>query len=170
MAPQRDLEIASLRQAVAMADAKEANGYYVGYAAWDTYIARLRMLEHADQKTRDPEMQANAWTYECLAGYRSSAAGYLGQIAGDLPQGARQSLMRAADLYNEMANNVLCDKVHRVGDIAPHPWMLKPGEKWTTAQMEEQVRRLETAEPLERQALDQIQQALSIIDKQQARK
>jgi len=162
----RDLQVASLRQAVTMATAQKTDGYDLGYAAWEACIANLKTLEKADEKTRAGEMQGNAWIYECLAQYRGSAARYLREIAAQYPPAAANHLRRAADLYDEMASRVLTDKEHSVVAVALYPWMLKAGEQWRPEQIQSQVERLEKALPLEKAAIGEIQQALAVIDQQ----
>ena len=163
---QRDLHVASLRQAVTMATTREADGYHLGYAAWEFYITRLKALETADEKTRAGEMQGNAWIYECLAQYRGVAARYLREMAAQYPPAAADHLHRAADLYDEMATRVLTDKEHCVVTVAPYPWGLKAGEQWQPAQIRQQVERLEKALPLEKAAIGEIEQALAAIEQQ----
>ncbi|MHB0938679.1 MAG: hypothetical protein ACYC6A_19970 [Armatimonadota bacterium] len=162
----RDLQVASLRQAVTMAATKEADGYHLGYAAWEAYIAQLKTLETADEKTRAGEMQGNAWIYECLAQSRGAAARYLREIAAQYPPAAADHLRRAAEIYNDMADKVLSDREHAVIAVAPYPWGLKPGEQWLPAQIRQQVERLEKALPLEKAAIGEIEQALAVIEQQ----
>ncbi len=160
----RELYVASLQQAVTMATTKEADAYYLGFAAWDSYLTRLKTLEQADEKTRADAMLGNAWIYECLVQYRAVAARYLRTIAGDFSPAAAQHLRRAADLYDDMAKRVLCDTEHSVVSVAPYPWLLKPGEQWTPDQIHGQIQRLEHAFPLEKQAIGEIQQALTTTE------
>jgi len=162
----RDLQVASLHQAVTMATTQKADGYDLGFAAWEAYIAQLKTLETADEKTRTGEMQGNAWIYECLAQSRGVAARYLREIAAQYPPAAADHLRRAADLYDEMATRVLTDKEHSYIAVAPYPWGLKAGEQWQPAQIRQQVERLEKALPLEKAAIEEIQQALAVIEKQ----
>jgi hypothetical protein len=159
----RDLIVASLRQAVKMANTTEAGNYFVGFHAWDKYIEKLKALDAADEKTRKDAMVANAWIYECLAQYRAAAARYLRSVAKDFTPPAQRHLGKAADLYHKMAKQVLRDEKHSVVTIAPYPWSLKKGETWTRAQRREQIERLEKALPLEREAVREIEKALAVM-------
>ena len=160
---QRELAPGALQQAVDMAGEGESGAYFVGFKAWEEYIKRLKSLEDADEKTRQGAMQGNAWIYECLAQYRASAARYLRKVAGDFDGGAAKHLNQAADLYDKMANEVLRDEAHCLVSIAPFPSTLRGGDVWTAGMRKEQVRRLEAALPLERQAIAEIKEALASI-------
>jgi hypothetical protein len=156
------LERQSLEQAVQMAKAEKVDGYFLGLKAWDVYLDKLRALDEADEKTRQESMTGNAWIYECLSGYRRSAARYLRSIAGDFPAESSPHLLRAADLYEKMATQVLTDERHCFTSIAPYPWSLKPGQTWTTEARAGEISRLQKALPLEREALRDIEKALAI--------
>jgi hypothetical protein len=106
-------------------------------------------------------MMGNSWIYTTLYEYRDNAAGYLRTITPEFKDDAADHLRKAADLYERMAQKVLSDDGKRVLEIAPTPWFLKPGEKWTAATRKEERRRLEEAYPLERQAVAEIEQALA---------
>lgn len=160
----RALQTASLQQAVTMATTtSEADGYHLGYAAWDHYLTRLKTLTTADAKTRADEAQGNAWIYECLVQYRRAAHDYLKAIANDYSPEAAQHLRQAADLYMRMANTVLTDDTHTTLAVAPYPWMLQPGDTWTPEQIQHEIGRLEKALPMEKQAIEEIRQALAVI-------
>jgi hypothetical protein len=55
------------------------------------------------------------------------------------------------------ANQVLCDEAHCMTTIAPYPWMLKEGERWTSEQISGQIARLKEALPLEVEAIHQLE-------------
>jgi hypothetical protein len=44
--------------------------------------------------------------------------------------------------------------------IAPYPWMLKEGQRWTTDHIAGQIARLKEALPLEAEAIRELEQAL----------
>jgi len=158
----RDLARGSLQQAADMAKAGETEGYFVGFRAWDEYTKKLRALDKADEKTRKDAMLGNAWIYECLAQYRGCAAQYLREVAGEFDKQTAEHLVRAADLYEKMANQVLRDAEHCVVTVAPYAWALKDGKTWTAEARQEQVKRLETALTLERRAISEIEAALAL--------
>jgi hypothetical protein len=157
----RELARGALQQAVAMANTSEAESYAVGFKAWDSYIARLQAMDTADDRTRSEALLGNAWICECLASYRASAARYLRQIANVFDSRVAGYLLRAADCFEQISGAVLCDGKHPALSIAPYPGRPEDGRLWTTAARREQVRRLEAALPLEREALEKIQVALS---------
>lgn len=161
--PRKELAREALAQAVTMAGTPESGVYFVGFKAWETYIQRLKALETADALTRKNAMQGNAWIYECLAQYRSAAARYLKSVAGEFEAGPAAHLTRAAGLYEKMANQVLRDDTHCVVSIAPYPFTLKDGQQWTLELRQAQVRRLEAALPLEREAISEIRVALGLL-------
>jgi hypothetical protein len=161
MPSRRELARGALEQAVEMAKTEKAEGYHVGLAAWDAYLERLRVLQEADEETRKGDMLGNSWIYECLAQYRGAAAQYLRDVAGEFESQAADHLLKAADLYERMSNEVLRDKEHCVVTIAPLPWALKEGETWTNKMRQDQIARLEAALPLEREALKEIESALT---------
>lgn len=163
-APTRQqLAAGALEQAVLMANTAEAGVYFVGFNAWTTYLRRLKDLDKQDEAARKGVMQGNAWIYECLAQYRASAARYLKSVAGEFPPEPARHLTQAADLYEKMAGQVLRDDTHGTADIAPYPSAMKPGQKWTDETRKEQIRRLEAALPLERQAMSEIEAAVQLI-------
>ena len=161
--PWRDLAIGALEQALEMAGTEDVKGYYVGFKAWQEYIAQLKALLAADAEARAAAMLGNAWIYECLAQYRTCAATYLREIADEFDDAAATHLRSAAALYDRMANAVLRDEEHCVVTIAPYAWALKEGETWTDEMLQEQIRRLEEALPIEREALAGIEAALATI-------
>jgi ribosomal protein L20 len=163
----RELAITTLEQAVQMARIQEAEAYFVGFRAWKEYIASLRELQTADTKTRKDAMLGNAWIYECLAQYRACGARYLQSIAGEFIKEAAVHLRRAADLCNKMSSEVLRDEAHCVVTVAPYPWALKKGETWSDETLRGEIKRLEEALPIEREALRGIEAALTIIKKRE---
>lgn len=162
MPSRRDLAVGALQQAVTMAKTPECQAYFLGFKAWENYLEKLRVLEQADEKTREGSMQGNAWIYECLAQFRGAASWYLRDVAGEFDAPVAEHLRKAADLYGKMSDEVLRDKDHCVVTIAPYLWALKDGKVWTPEMRKEQVRRLEAALPLEREALQEIEKALAL--------
>ncbi len=159
----KDLARGALEQAVTMASTRESGVYVVGFAAWTTYLQRLKDLEKQDEATRQAAMQGNAWIYECLAQYRASAARYLKSVAGEFAAEPARHLTQAASLYEKMAGQVLRDDTHEVTAIAPYPRSLKPGQSWSADVRKEEVHRLEAALRLEREAMAEIEAALRLI-------
>ena len=159
----KELAKAALQQAVEMAEMEESNGYYLGFKAWDVYIDTLEKLESADEKNQRKAMVGNSWIYECLTSHREKAAEYLRSIAGEFSPEAAAHLKSAAECYEKMSVGIL-KKDKCVIAIAPLPWSLKKGEKWTSETRKDQVRRLKEALPLEREAIKEIKKALVIIN------
>lgn len=160
-----DLAAGALEQAVKMAGAQTTEKYFVGFKAWEEYITKLQALQKADAKTRKDAMQGNAWIYECLAQYRACAAEFLQNAAAEFPEPAAAHLRKAAALYDKMSNEVLRDEKNCVVTIAPYPWALKEGQAWSDEVLQGQIRRLEEALPLEREALGEIEAALALAKK-----
>ena len=155
------LALGALAQAVEMTGVEEAEGYYVGFRAWDEYLEKLEALEKADDRARQDSMLGNSWIYECLAQYRGAAAVYLRTVADDFEPEAAEHLKAATDRYERMSGEVLTgDKC--LLDIAPLPWSLKAGQTWTSEMRQEQIRRLREALVLERQAIEELQKALEL--------
>lgn len=160
----RDLALGALGQAVEMAGTEEMDGYWVGFRAWDEYLGKLRDLQGADEEALKGSMMGNSWIYECLAQYRSAAGWYLRDVAGEFGDATSDHLLKAADLYDRMANQVLRDEEHSVVTVAPMPWSLKDGETWTDEMRAAQIERLEVALPLEREAFVELRAALDSLD------
>jgi hypothetical protein len=163
MPSKRELSVGALQQAVEMAEAREAKGYHVGFQAWGAYLEKLRALQETDEETQKGAMLGNSWIYECLTQYRGAAAQYLRDIAGEFTPQAAEHLLKAADLYERMSNEILRDSEHCLLTIAPLPWSLEEGRAWTNEMRQEQIKRLEAALPLERQAIQEIGQALDTV-------
>jgi hypothetical protein len=160
-APSQDeIALNALKRAVEMSQAGEADGYYVGLAAWENYLTKLRALQEADEQTRQDSMVGNSWIYENLAQSRRRAALYLHDVAEQFAPEAAGHLRRAADLYAQMATEILTDPEHGVITVAPLPWLLGEGQSWTHKMRADQILRLEAALPLERAALEEIRTAL----------
>jgi hypothetical protein len=164
LSARRELALGALRQAVEMADAEEADGYYVGFRAWDAYLEKLSDLQGADDETKKESIFGNSWIYECLAQYRDAAAQYLRDVAGEFGDATSDHLFKAANLFDRMANQVLRDEEHCVITVAPMPWSLKDGEAWTDEMRAAQVERLKAALPLEREAIGELRAALDSLD------
>jgi hypothetical protein len=157
----RELAAGALQQAIAMAEAREAGDYHVGFAAWDAYGDHLRRLDDADDATRQQAVLGNAWIYTCLVQYRACAAAYLRDVAVEFDQAAARHLDHAARLYEQMSGGVLTDGAHDTASIAPYPWMVSAAEPWSAALRRQQIERLERAQRLEREALAAIELALA---------
>ncbi len=159
------LAVGALEQAVKMAETEEAGKYYVGFKAWQVYIDTLTALDKADKKTRNDAQQGNSWIYECLVSYRNTASRYLREIAPEFDKEIAQHLLKAADLYADMANRILRDETHSTVAIAPYAG----AATWTADMRKEQIARLNKALPIERDAIQQIKLALKLMDGSSAR-
>jgi len=146
-----------------MVNAEEAENYYIGFNAWDKWFEKLGALEEMDDKTRNGSMLGNSWIYECLTAYRAAAAEYLHAVAGEFEPEPAEHLKRAAGLYGKMSGEVLAGDTCLL-DIAPLPWSLKEGQTWTSEMRQDQMRRLQEALPLEREAVEEIEKALALAE------
>jgi hypothetical protein len=160
LADPHELALGALKQASEMAHTLECRGYFLGVKAWEMYLEKLAALQSAPESARQESLIGNAWIYECLIQFRRVAAGYLRRIAPAFPSTTAAGLEKAAGLYEQMANQVLCDETHCFTTIAPYPWMLKEGERWTAEKIVAQIERLNDALPLEIEAIHQLEQAL----------
>ena len=160
----RELAPGALRRAVRMAHTPEVEGYHLGFDAWRAYVARLRYLLTAVPEARAVDMMGNAWIYECLAGFRASAAAYLRTIAHEFTEVGAGHLTAAAQLYEEMSGQVLRGEEHDACSIAPYPWSLGEGEVWTEAAVQSQVERLEASLPIEKAAIAELEAGLAEMD------
>jgi len=155
------LAIEAIRQALEMSTVVEAEDYYVGYRAWECYLAQLEDLEKADDQARQAVMLGNAWIYECLAGYRGTAAGYLSTVAGEFHDDAAAHLTQAAQFYRRIAEEILSDDRKSTADIAPYPKGPESSKAWSAETRREQGERLKQALDLERKALGSLGNALA---------
>jgi len=165
----RALALGALEQAVTMARTENAEAYWLGFKAWEDYIARLKAMDTADEKTKSGALLGNAWIYECLASYRGSAARYLREVASEFEPAGAAHLTHAAGCYEQISRKVLSDEEHATSRIAPYPGGPNDGRRWTTQLRREQVRRLEAALPLEREALGEIEAAVGLATHSTAR-
>lgn len=159
----RELVLESLRQALDMAHAPETNNCYLGFEAWEHYIKIVEGLDAAGEEAQRECIHANAWIYECLAGYRRDAGKYLRMVASDFPPVVASHLEKAAALYTRMSDEVLTADKGTL-EIAPYGWSLKPGQTWSSEMRADQVRRLRESLSLEREALAEIEAALVSSD------
>jgi hypothetical protein len=156
------LVIASLKQAVEMAKKGRVEGYAVGFEAWEAYINTLQALDKTKRRIPDDDILGNAWIYECLVQYREIAARYLNTIGDQFEETPKKHLLNVAHLYQQISEEILKgDKP--VDKIAPYPKSLKKGKKWTKEIRQRQLNRLKEALPLEVQAINEIEKALSLI-------
>ncbi len=152
----------SLELAIELARSRSYGPYASGFTAYAFWIEGLRNPAHfADARERLHRMGANAHCYYSLCDARSAAAHYLRGLAAELGDGAAPRLVRAAELYRQIAEDVLGQEC--VTKLAPMPWMLPEGEEWTQEQRDEEARLLERAMALEREALAEIEAALRAL-------
>ena len=161
--PARELAMDALKQAVRMAHTPDdgKGDYLLGLNAWDYWLGKVEGLIDADEKALKASMMGNSWIYTCLVAHRTVAAGYLRSVSAEFGADSAGHLRAAADLYEKMATQVLTEKDHCALDVAPTPWYLKDGAKWTDAMRRDQITRLTAAVALEKQALAEIELALA---------
>ncbi len=83
---------------------------------------------------------------------------YLRTVAPEFSPAQRAHLLAAADLYWQMAKEVLTGAECPL-TIAPRPWDLPKGATWTNQMRQEELRRLRLAFELEKQAVAHLQAA-----------
>ena len=158
----RTLVIDSLKQAVKMARTKRAENYHVGFKAWEQYIKSLKKLSKNKKIKSDEDIIGNAWIYKCLIQYRDVAAKYLLLIEDHFNETAKEHLKNSSALYSQISQDILkydtgLEKVTGEYDS------LKESVSWTKEMYQDQIKRLEKAQPLEVQAIDEIERALFSI-------
>ncbi len=167
MPSKKQVAVRALEHALVMAKAdrapnSEGDGYYAtGLNAFELWIKGLRDFEAVEALEGDAasaNMLGSAHTYYCLIDARAAAAVFLKEMAPAFEGKARKHLEKAAALYDEMVSKVLAPDST---EIAPMPWWLKEGEKWTRETRERQAKVLEKALKLERKALKEIEAALA---------
>jgi hypothetical protein len=160
----KEVLVRSLSRAVELMDAKEFDGYHAGFAAYDSWIDRLRdeiILDNTSESERFAMILGNGQTYYCLLDARFSAAIYLESVADELGADVSPRLRRAAGLYRELVKALGGDKSPT--EIAPMPWMLKQRDRtWTKEMRLDQAERLEKAKELDRLAVEEIRGALAL--------
>ncbi|MHC4716138.1 MAG: M56 family metallopeptidase, partial [Planctomycetota bacterium] len=140
----RELAMGALKQAVRMAHTPDdgKGDYMLGLNAWDHWLGKVRGLLGADEKALSAAMMGNSWIYTSLVEHRSVAARYLRSVAGEFKGEPAKRLRAAAGLYEKMAMQVLTEEGDCALDVAPTPWYLKDGAKWTDAMRRDQIKRL----------------------------
>ena len=143
-----------------MAKTKYVDRYHVGLTAWEQYIKSLKNLDKRRWKVNDDDILGNAWIYLSLVQYRDVAAKYLLSIEDYFGETATIHLRNASTLYRQISSDILrydsgLEKV--TGEYNA----LKESVTWTKATFPDQIIRLEKALPLERQAVDEIEKAVS---------
>ncbi len=149
-------------------------GYTSGFAAWERWIAELSgekkvhwkaeqddpgKIVRIDELNEDEKFIAclgNAWCYESLIDARRAAAKYLRSIVDEFSPEAGVHLTAAADHYEKV--------VYALKPAARHarkPWQFKGQENWTESMRQAQTTALKDALAFERQAVAEIQAALT---------
>ncbi len=157
------LAIDSLRQAVEMARTKKSAHYHLGFEAWKQYIHLLKEIHKNKKRIKDKDIIGNAWIYECLVQYRDVAAKYLLLIEDHIPETARKHLRKASVLYKEISTGILRYEKERAVKVTGEYNSLKKTTIWTREMCDDQVKRLEKAQPLEEQAINEIEKTLSSV-------
>lgn len=131
-----------------------------GFAAYDAWIAALAKL--GDAKPEEYIADANYQIYTSLVQDRSAAANYLTNHAADLGPDAKPHILRVAELYRKIAVKLEAE----VGNLPASLGADKDGTKhydtgqWTQAMRQKQITVLREVVTLERQAIQEIEQAL----------
>lgn len=153
----RESLIRSLEIAVELAHAPGYDKYASGFTAYALWIEGLR--DATSTRSRS-EMIGNGHCFFSLIDARSAAAEYLESIGPELAGEAADPLARAAGRYREI---VAALTRRRPTEVAPMPWMLKPGEAWTQAQRNAQADALAAAFDLERRAVADLGRAVTAL-------
>lgn len=157
------LAIDSLKQAVEMARTKKSEHYHVGFEAWKQYILLLKEVHENKKRIKDKDILGNAWIYECLVQHRDVAANYLLLIEDYFPDTARKHIKKASALYKQISNEILKYEDKRMVKVTGEYNSLKKTTVWTREMCNDQVRRLKEAQPIEEQAIKELEKALSLM-------
>jgi hypothetical protein len=163
--PKKDrltLAMEALGQACDMAQTPAVGDYYCGYEAWRQLAESLRVLEGEDPVELAGPLHANAWGYECLVRFHRSARAYLTELAGEHEEAAA-ALLKAAEIYRRLADQVLTYGGCTFFNIAPYAWSFGDGAPWTQETRLTEDERLEAGLPLEREASGYIAEALTTL-------
>lgn len=158
--PQRDrLAHLALTKAVKMWETEKVNEYFVGKAAYRHWLEQIRALESIPADKETGGAHGSGWYFDTLVQYRRAAAGWLREIAPDYPPGARRHLLRAAELYDELATSCMKD--------LSCPWSLFQADKatrhWPLELRRRAIARIEQAARLDEQAIEELRQALAAL-------
>jgi hypothetical protein len=113
-----------------------------------------------DPEKRPTQMQANGHTYYSLIDARGCAVEYLRGIAREFDGEVAEHLLRAADNYEAELAALTPECPTR---MAPIPGMLKKDREWDQAMRERQAAIMEQALELDREAIGEIEAALSAL-------
>lgn len=139
-----------------------AKGQYlygtVAYAAWINALSRAEALTDADRKLL---FQVNWWNFSSLVDARSAAGRYLRNIVGLLPEPARQSLLAAAEVYDQSVAKM--GQVFQTQDIFTGPWTGKTINDWTQSTRRQEQILLHDLLALDEKAIAHLRRAVMSI-------
>ncbi len=170
-ADRRAVAVAALRRAVEMFrtpryDVKKPGFFYASgsaaYQAWGRDLRDDARFADLNAKALADQQHHNAYIYFCLIDARTAAVTYLRSVGPLLGGQASVHAARAADLYQKLLDEVLTRPCPT--EIAPMPWMLKPGQTWTPDLRRRQADKLDAALALDRQAIAELEQAVAASD------
>ncbi len=152
----------SLELAMKLANTEKFGKYASGFAAYEVWARDLlndsRFAKLTEKQLRD-DCHTNAWCYHSLVDARAAAVRYLHSIAGDFDEQATGHILQAADLYEQLLENL------RDGSkYAPFPQQMKEGEKWTQEMRHAEAGVLKEALGVEKQAVDELKAAVESVN------
>lgn len=166
--PARQASVArSLRLAAGLVKTLSYDNYTCGLNAYERWAADLCDEARFGCPPGDPEqlgqlMQINHWVYLTLVDARRAAFEYLGGLVNELPAPAGEHIAAAADLYRRLVSDVLGKR--SPAHVAPMPTQSKKGQNWTADQRQTQARLLREAADLERQAVAEVEKAITVLN------
>ena len=145
----------SLELAVKLAKTRNFKNYLSGFAAYRNWA--LQLLEEARFKGRrlQQSLHASAFTYMILADGRAAASRYLRSIASAFRAPARQHLLDAAGIYEQVVGALEAGRSN-----VPWPFSGKV-RAWPKKQRQAQAETLKQVLALEKKAIADIEKALA---------
>lgn len=155
--PERNLTVATLRQAVEMWKTEKRGDYFCGEAAYRHWLEWLRGVEEGQVEDPAAGMQGNGWYLDVLVHSRRIAAEWLARKAEGFEVEVGDHLATAADHYGRLVE-VCMDGIECPSELAPPPGQ---AEQRTTEMRREEIRRLEAARGHDRAAVAALEVALA---------
>jgi hypothetical protein len=155
----RAVEIASLTESGVAPD-HPTGGYAAGLPAIARRAKELRddaVWARLHEKDLRRVQGFNAWVFYSLVDARATAAEYLKAMAPSFDEPQRAHVARAAELYAQVLK-ALTEKCPT--DVAPQPYMLKPGQTWDNALRHQQADELDQAAAIKKQAIEALRLAV----------
>lgn len=159
----RHIILDSFKAALTMSRTERFGKYASGFAAYEAWAKDLEndafFPNDEKQAKVGSHAHVNGWVYHSLVDARRAAVTYLRSAAEAFEGELRVLILKTADLYNEVVNALM-----PVDQYALHLGHLSNGREWTRDMRLAEAKALREASRIERQAIDQIEQAVNAIE------